>query len=114
MKLIVYMPTFNEEENIRQVIASLPQTLDQIDIIQHLVVDDGSTDQTAEFSINSGAKVVSHAVNHGVGRAFQSAVQFALENDADILVGIDADGQFDPSEIPALIKPIISKSVWGL
>jgi len=107
MKLIIFLPAFNEEGSIQQVIASLPQALGQIDIIQCLVIDDGSTDHTAEFAVTSGAKVVSHTVNRGVGRALQSAVQFALENDADILVGIDADGQFNPSEIPALIEPII-------
>jgi glycosyltransferase involved in cell wall biosynthesis len=108
MKLIIFLPAFNEEGNIQQVIEKLPRTLGQIDIIEYLVVDDGSTDHTVEFAVISGAKVVSHAVNRGVGRALQSAVQFALENNADILVGIDADGQFDPSEIPALIKPIIA------
>ena len=108
MKLIIFLPALNEEGNIQQVVANLPQTLDKIDIVQYLVIDDGSTDHTAEFAIIAGAKVVSHTVNRGLGRAFQSAVQFALENDADILVGIDADGQFDSSEIPALIEPIIA------
>ena len=108
MKLIIFLPAYNEEANIQQVLASLPAALDKIDVIQYLVINDGSTDQTADIAVNSGAKVVSHSVNRGVGRALQSAVQFALENDADILIGIDADGQFDPSEIPALIGPIIT------
>jgi glycosyltransferase involved in cell wall biosynthesis len=107
MKLIIYLPAFNEEENIQKVIASLPKTLDGMDVIQHLVVDDGSTDETSVLAQSCGAEVVVHDRNRGVGAAFHSAVQFALENDADILVGIDADGQFDPAEIPTLIAPVL-------
>ena len=101
------MPALNEETDIQKVIASLPRSVNGIETIQILVVDDGSTDRTAELACASGAHVVSHGKNRGVGAAFHSAVQFALENDADILVGIDADGQFDPLEIPLLIKPIL-------
>ena len=108
-KLVIYMPALNEAANIQKVIANLPHSLTGIKSIQVLVVDDGSTDKTAELARASGAQVVSHGKNRGVGAAFHSAVQFALENEADILVGIDADGQFDPAEIPALIKPILDK-----
>jgi len=109
IKLIIYMPALNEEVNIQRVIANLPRSLDGIKTVQTLVVDDGSIDQTARLALASGAQVVSHGKNRGVGTAFQSAVRFSLENDADILVGIDADGQFDPAEIPALIQPIIEE-----
>lgn len=109
MKLLIYMPAFNEEASITKVIASMPRSLDGVDEIQYLVVNDGSADRTAEFALGMGAHVVSHRNNRGVGATFQSAVQFALENEADILVGIDADGQFDPGEIPSLIAPILSK-----
>ncbi|PWB71731.1 MAG: hypothetical protein C3F07_13300 [Anaerolineales bacterium] len=107
MKLIIYMPALNEAESIEVVIKSLPRSLDSVDEIQYLVIDDGSTDATASLARTAGACVVSHGRNLGVGAAFQSAVQFGLENDADILVGIDADGQFDPTEIPSLIEPIL-------
>ena len=108
MKLVIYMPALNEEENIEAVLAGLPHALDEIEDIQYLVVDDGSMDSTAALAHAAGAFVVSHGRNLGVGAAFQSAVQFALENGADILVGIDADGQFDPNEIPILIKQVVS------
>jgi glycosyltransferase involved in cell wall biosynthesis len=108
VKLIIYMPALNEEGNIRQVITCLPRALENIDQIEYLVVDDGSTDQTAAVAQEAGAWVVSHSRNRGVGAAFRSAVQFALENGADILVGIDADGQFDPAEIPHLIEPTLN------
>lgn len=107
MKLIIYMPALNEAESIEVVIKSLLRSLDSVDEIQYLVIDDGSTDATASLARTAGACVVSHGRNLGVGAAFQSAVQFGLENDADILVGIDADGQFDPTEIPSLIEPIL-------
>lgn len=109
MKLIIYMPALNEEENIHQVIAHLPSEISKIDEIEYLVVDDGSTDQTAVFARAAGTHVVSHGKNRGVGAAFQTAVQYALENSTDILVGIDADGQFDPNEIPILIDPILNR-----
>ena len=108
MNLIIYLPTFNESENIQKVLSSLPRQLDQIDQIQYLVVDDGSTDNTAALARSCGAQIISHGRNRGVGAAFQSAVQYALENKADILVGIDADGQFDSREIPELIRPILN------
>lgn len=108
MKLIIYMPALNEEDNIQQVINNLPRTLDGVDSIQYLVIDDGSIDNTEAIAVNSGAQVVRHGINRGVGAAFHSAVQFALENDADILVGMDADGQFNPVDIPAMIAPILS------
>jgi len=103
------MPAFNEEMNIHNVIESLPQSLDNIDIIQYLVVDDGSNDKTKELAQATGAQVVRHKKNQGVGTAFNSALQFAIEHEADILVSIDADGQFNPNEIPNLIEPILSQ-----
>ena len=109
MKLIIYLPAYNESENIQKVIASLPCELDKVDDIQILVIDDGSTDKTAHLAQSCGAHVIFHHKNRGVGAAFQTAVQFALENEADILVSIDADGQFNPAEIPGLIQPIIAE-----
>jgi len=106
-KLLVYIPALNEEKQIAQVIASVPLKIAGIGKVECLVVDDGSTDQTAAAALASGAQVVSHGRNQGVGMAFQSAVQFAWEHGADILVGIDADGQFDAAEIPLLIAPIL-------
>ncbi len=107
MKLMIYMPAFNEAESIQQVIANLPRSLEGIDNIQCLVVDDGSTDQTTSHALSAGAKVVNHNQERGVGAASQSAVQFALEHNVDLLVGVDADRQSDIKEIPNLIQPLL-------
>ncbi len=106
MKIIIYLPALNEGEGIAKVISRLPRELPGIDEIETLVVDDGSTDQTTVVAKNAGAEIVSHGKNRGVGAAFRSAIQYSLENGADILIGIDADGQFDPSEIPTLLQPL--------
>jgi glycosyltransferase involved in cell wall biosynthesis len=106
-KLIIYLPALNEENDIEHVIAALPKAIDGIACLEYLVIDDGSIDRTAELALLAGARVVLHRRNRGVGAAFQSAVQFALENEADILVGIDADRQFDPTEIPLLLQAIL-------
>jgi glycosyltransferase involved in cell wall biosynthesis len=107
MKLIIYMPALNEEEGIASVIDNLPRKIEGIDDIKILVVDDGSTDNTAKIAREHGADVVSHNVNRGVGKAFQTAVEYALENNADILVSIDADRQFNNKQIPDIIQPIL-------
>lgn len=105
-KLILFLPAFNEAENIGNAIAGLPKHLERVDQIEILVVDDGSADKTLEIAEDRGAVVVSHLSNLGLGTAFQSAQQYALENGADILVSIDADGQFDPNFIQAMIAPV--------
>ncbi len=108
MKLMIYMPALNEEKHIAEVISGLPRKVDRFSRIEYLVINDGSIDKTAEISRACGAQVISHKVNLGVGAAFQSAVQIALEQGADVLVGIDADRQFDPAEIPLLVAPILN------
>ncbi len=107
MKLVIYMPALNEEKGIRDVIESFPKEIEGIEKIKVLVIDDGSTDNTVKIAKDNGADVVSHKVNKGVGSAFQSAVTYCLENEADILVSIDADRQFNSKQIPEMIEPIL-------
>ena len=106
--LLIGIPAYCEEASIAAVIASLPRDIDGVDEVRVLVVDDGSTDRTAEISREAGADVVRHPTNIGVGGAFQSIHGFALKVRADILVTIDADGQFPAHEIPTLIAPLLS------
>lgn len=110
MKLVIYMPALNEQDGIARVIKDLPKEISGIDEIKVLIVDDGSTDDTAKIAKENGANVVSHDVNKGVGSAFQSALLYTLENKGDILVSIDADRQFNSDQIPEIIKPILEGS----
>lgn len=105
--MIIYIPALNEEASITQVIKSFPQMLSQVGEIEILVVDDGSSDQTASLARELGATVISHHKNHGLGIAFQTAVAYVLKNNADLMVSIDADGQFNSADILGLIEPIL-------
>lgn len=102
MKVFAVIPAFNEKDMIKQVIQETEKFVDQI-----IVVDDGSSDGTATVALSAGAIVISHPRNMGVGSAFATGVEKALSLGADIVVTLDADGQFKPSDIPRLIQPII-------
>lgn len=108
MKLIISIPAYNESKTIVEVIKNIPQSIEGIDSIEIVVIDDGSTDDTVQrVKSETRAAVISHGQNRGVGAAFHSGVNYALKNKADILVSIDADGQFNPLDIPKLIDPIL-------
>ncbi|EKE16304.1 MAG: glycosyl transferase family 2 [uncultured bacterium] len=108
MKLVVNLPAFNEAEKIAETIKKIPRTIEGIDEVFIQVIDDGSSDKTAKVSREAGADFVySHQVNRGIGVTFRTAVEKALENEADIMVNIDADGQFNPDDISKIIDPIL-------
>lgn len=112
MKLVVNLPAFNEEEKLGQTINRIPRTFKGIDEVFVQVIDDGSKDKTAQVAKEAGADFVfSHPVNRGIGITFRTAVECALENGADIMVNIDADGQFDPNDIQKIIDPILDGEV---
>jgi glycosyltransferase involved in cell wall biosynthesis len=108
MKLAVYLPALNEADTIGAVLDGIPGTIPRITGITTIVIDDGSTDRTAAVARLRGAIVVSHPRNLGTGRAFMSGVHAGLATGADIIVGMDADGQFRPSDLAALIAPIVN------
>ncbi|MEL7370215.1 MAG: glycosyltransferase family 2 protein [Myxococcota bacterium] len=112
MKLLVALPALNEAATIGEVIAAIPAIVPAFDTVDVVVVDDGSTDETGTKAAAAGATVVRHPQNRGVGAAFQTMVQFALMKGADVMVTIDADGQFDPNHIPTLVAPIIDGHAW--
>lgn len=107
MKGLIVVPAFNEEKVIDKVLFKIPRAIDsnKLDI---LVIDDGSTDNTADKVLKSGrAILVSHPVNRGLGAALGTGFEFARLNDYDFLVTLDADGQHDPNEVSKLLKPIL-------
>ena len=108
MHLLVGIPAYNVAATIAYVIARMPKEVGGVDSIDLVVDDDGSDDDTGSLAQAAGATVVRHARNSGVGVAFQSLVRHALEVRADLLVTIDADGQFNADHIPQLIAPILS------
>lgn len=109
MKLVVLIPAYNEEENIEKVVRSIPKKIIGVNDIKILVVNDGSTDKTMDMAMNGGAyRVVSHKRNSGVGAAFMTGIRNAITMNADILVAVDADSQFDSNQISELIFPIIN------
>lgn len=109
MKLVILIPALNEAASITAVVESMPGQIEGVDRIEVLVVDDGSKDDTAELARSAGATVISHPFNQGVGKAFNTGLAAALEMGADIMVNIDADGQFSPADIPLLIAPIVEE-----
>ena len=112
MKLIVNIPAFNEEAKLGETIARIPKNFSGIDEVFIQVIDDGSKDNTAQVAKDAGANFVySHQVNRGIGVTFRTAVEKALKNGADIMVNIDADGQFEPKDIQKLIQPILDGEV---
>lgn len=102
--IAVIIPAFNEEITIKRVIESLPSFVDLV-----IVVDDGSTDNTASEALAGGAMVISHVGNKGLGVTFKTGIMRALEMGADIIVNIDADGQFDSQDLIKLIEPIANE-----
>jgi len=110
MKLIVQIPAYNESEKIGEVIKRIPRKIEGIKEVEVLVMDDHSTDNTAEVSKKAGANhVFRHKQNVGLGTNFKKGIEVALKLGADVIVNIDADGQFNPEDIPKLIKPIMKE-----
>ena len=107
LRLFVIIPALNEEQTITSVIKGIPRAIPGIASIDIVVVDDGSQDRTMEKALAAGAHVIRHTSTRGVGTAFQSALAFSIEHAADIIVSIDADGQFDPADIPTLLAPVL-------
>lgn len=108
MKLVVFSICMNEEETIAQVIRGVPRKIDKINEIKFVVIDDGSHDKTTRVAKKAGAKVYSDGVNKKLALRFKEALDIALEMNADIMVNIDGDMQFNPADIPQIVQPITS------
>lgn len=102
MKTIAIIPAYNEESTLEGIIRGTSRFVDEV-----LVINDGSTDDTANIAKSAGATVIDNIVNRGLGKTIKRGYNEALKRSADMVVQIDGDGQYDPGEIPKLIQPIL-------
>ena len=107
MKLAIFMPARNEEKTIAKVIQAVPTNIPGISVQKIFVIDDGSTDKTPEIVRKNGASIVSISSPAGLANVFKKGLQACLEWDADIIVHLDADGQYKAEEISLLIQPLL-------
>ena len=109
MKLIIQIPAFNEAETLAETVADLPKKIDGIDAIEYLLIDDGSSDGTSDVARELGIHhIIRQKRNRGLARGFQSGLDRALSEGADIIVNTDADNQYNGHDIEKLVRPIIN------
>ncbi|UCE19707.1 MAG: glycosyltransferase family 2 protein [Gemmatimonadota bacterium] len=108
MKLIVQIPCLNEEETLPLTVRDIPRTIEGIEAVEILVIDDGSTDRTSEVAREVGVDhIVRFEKNQGLAKAFMTGVDSCLMLGADIIVNTDGDNQYCGQDIPKLIQPIL-------
>ena len=111
MKLIIQIPCLNESETLGIALADLPREVPGFDKVEWLIIDDGSTDDTAEVASRLGVDhVVRHPVNRGLATAFMTGLDACLRHGADVIVNTDADNQYNADDIPRLTAPIVGGS----
>ncbi len=109
MKLIIQIPCLNEEGTLASVLESIPTQIDGIDVIEILIIDDGSTDRTVEVALEHGVHhVISHTSRMGLARSFRDGVDYAMSHGADIVVNTDGDNQYPQARIGDLVAPILA------
>lgn len=107
-KLIIQIPCYNEEKTLGITLAALPREVSGFDVVEWLVIDDGSTDSTIEAARSFGVDhIVSLPKNQGLARAFMEGVKACLKAGADVIVNTDADNQYNAADIPRLVEPIL-------
>ncbi len=109
MKVIIQIPCFNEAQTLPQTVAALPRSLTGVETLEYLVIDDGSSDATAEVAQGLGVHhVVRLAANGGLARAFVAGLDACIARGADIIVNTDADNQYCADDIALLVAPILA------
>lgn len=109
MKLIIQIPCYNEEKTLPQTFADLPKQIDGVDKIEYLIINDGSSDRTAEVARELGIDyVVGFRQNRGLARGFMAGIDACLKMGADVIVNTDADNQYCGADITKLVAPIIA------
>jgi glycosyltransferase involved in cell wall biosynthesis len=108
MKLIIQIPCYNEEETLPVTLSELPRELEAFDMVEWLIIDDGSTDRTVEVAKAHGVDhVISFTHNKGLAAAFMAGLEACLHFGADVIVNTDADNQYCASDIPCLVRPVL-------
>ena len=108
MKLIVQIPCYNEADTLREAIEAIPHQISGVDKVEILVIDDGSTDDTAQIARDLGVDhVIELPKNIGLAGAFVVGLETALSKGADVIVNTDADNQYRGEDIPHLLEPIL-------
>ena len=111
MKLIIQIPCFNEEDYLPVTVKELPKKIKGIDVIEYLVIDDGSTDRTDEVAKKIGVHhIIKHSKNSGLAKAFKTGLIACINLGADIIVNTDADNQYCAKDIEKLIQPILNNT----
>jgi glycosyltransferase involved in cell wall biosynthesis len=107
-RLAIILPACNERDAIGGVIRRIPTSALEAEgwVPRVIVVDDGSSDDTADVALQAGATVVSHRRNRGLGAALRTGLERAREADARAAIYLDADGEYDPAQMPRLLAPL--------
>lgn len=106
MKLAIIIPAYNEEKTLGQVLASIPRRYPKTSQLEIVVISDGSRDQTAAIARKSGATLIEHDLNRGLGGALGTGFEYARRNHFDAVLTFDADGQHNPNDIWPVLRPI--------
>jgi glycosyltransferase involved in cell wall biosynthesis len=107
-KLIIQIPCFNEEAQLPATLADLPRQVQGFDVVEWLIIDDGSTDRTIEVARDHGVDhIVRLTNNKGLATGFQAGLDACLKLGADVIVNTDADNQYSAASIPDLVRPIV-------
>ena len=107
-KLIIQIPCFNEEDNLPVTLRDLPRQLPGIDTVEWLLIDDGSSDRSAEAARELGVDHVVRLLRHqGLAKGFMAGIQACVALGADIIVNTDADNQYHAGDIGKLVQPIL-------
>src|SRR3954453_5159123 len=108
-KLIIQIPCFNEEAQLPATLADLPRQVPGFDVVEWLIIDDGSTDRTIEVARDNGVDhIVRLTNNKGLAAGFQAGLDACLKLGADVVVNTDADNQCSAAHIPKLAEPIVA------
>src|SRR3954468_8575306 len=109
MKLIIQIPCLDEEQTLPVTLRDLPRELPGFDVVEWLIIDDGSTDRTVEVARENGVDhIVRLTNNKGLANGFQAGLDASLKLGADVVVNTDADNQYYGGDIPKLFEPIVS------